>query len=479
MWALSLAGSPAWSVLALAGSPPSARYSPAAIYDPVRDRLVVFGGNDGSGLRNDVWALSLAGSPAWSTLAPAGSLPVARYQHAAVYDPMRDRLVVFGGYDGTSLRNDVWELSLAGSPAWSALAPAGSLPSTRYLHAAIYDPVRDHLVVFGGYDGSYRNDVWALSLAGSPAWSALAPAGNPPSARCFHTAIYDPVRDRMVVFGGFDASAPHYRNDVWALSLSGSPAWSALAPAGTPPSARIWHTAVYDPVRDRMVVFGGYDGTSLRNDVWALSLAGSPAWSALAPAGSLPAPRYQHTAIYDPMRDRMVVFGGNDGSYRNDVWALSLAGSPAWSALAPAGSSPSGRTDHPAIYDPVRDRMVVFGGYGGGYRNDLWALVWVAPGSVPGTLPGRFELAPLRPNPSQGETFVDFELVVPSRVVLDVFDAQGRRVKRIADEWFTAGHNVSTWRGDDQDGRALESGVYFIRMQVGVFQATRRTVRVR
>ena len=105
--------------------------------------------------------------------------------------------------------------------------------------------------------------------------------------------------------------------------------------------------------------------------------------------------------------------------------------------------------------------------------------MWVAPGSVPGTLPGRFELAPLRPNPSQGETFVDFELVVPSRVVLDVFDAQGRRVKRIADEWFTAGHNVSTWRGDDQDGRALESGVYFIRMQVGVFQATRRTVRVR
>ena len=125
----------------------------------------------------------------------------------------------------------------------------------------------------------------------------------------------------MVVFGGVDGST--YRNDAWALSLSGSPAWSALAPAGTLPSARYWHTAIYDPVRDRMVVFGGLASSSLRNDVWALSLAGSPAWSALAPAGSLPHARYRHTATYDPVRDRMVVFGGDGGNgYRDDVWAL-------------------------------------------------------------------------------------------------------------------------------------------------------------
>ena len=52
------------------------------------------------------------------------------------------------------------------------------------------------------------------------------------------------------------------------------------------------HTAIYDPVRDRMVVFGGYDGNGNRNDVWALSLSGSPAWSELTPAGSLPSARH-------------------------------------------------------------------------------------------------------------------------------------------------------------------------------------------
>src|SRR5439155_27297482 len=169
----------------------------------------------------------------------------------------------------------------------------------------------------------------------------------------------------------------------------------------------------YDSVRDRMVVFWGYDGAGPRNDVWVLSLAGSPAWNALAPAGRSPDARYRHTAIYDPAGDRMVVFGGNDRTLRNDVWALSLGGSPAWSALLAAGSSPAGRSDHAAIYDPVRDRMVVFGGYGGGYRNDVWALRWGKPVSVPGdadTPPHRFEVARVWANPSPGETFVDLEL---------------------------------------------------------------------
>ena len=479
VWTLSLAGSPSWSALAPEGNPPSARYQHATIYDPVRDRMVVFGGYDG-GYRNDVWALSLAESPAWSTLASTGSPPSARCFHTAIYDPVRDRMLVFGGYDAsaTHYRNDLWALSLAGTPAWSALAPAGTPPSARIWHTAIYDPVRDRMLVFGGYDGrSLLNDVWALSLAGSLAWTALAPAGSPPSARYSPTAFYDPVRDRMVVFGGNDGGS--LRNDVWALSLAESPAWSALAPAGTPPSARYQHTAIYDSVRDRMVVFGGYDGGSPRNDVWALSLASTPVWSALAPAGTPPSVRYQHTAIYDPVRDRMVVFGGNDDiSLRNDVWALSLAGTPAWSALAPARNPPPARADHPAIYDPVRDRMLVFGGYGIGYLSDLWMLVWGTTGSVPGPLPHTFEFVRLRPNPSQGETFVDFDLGVPARVVLDVFDAQGRRVNRIT-EWFTAGHNVISWLGDDERGHALGSGVYFIRMQVGASQTTRRMVRVR
>ena len=139
---------------------------------------------------------------------------------------------------------------VSGSWAEMVIAP-------RVCPVAVYDPVRDRLVVFGGYDGTpcARNDVWVLSLSGKPVWQQLFPSGTLPSGRSQTTAIYDPARDRILIFGGVDSSVTHL-NDVWALSLSGTPAWTDLATAGEPPSGRSLHTAVYDPNGDRMIVFG-------------------------------------------------------------------------------------------------------------------------------------------------------------------------------------------------------------------------------
>jgi hypothetical protein len=369
VWALSLAGTPAWTQLTPSGTPPSARISHSAVYDPVRDRMVVFGGVP---VLNDVWALSLAGAPAWTQLTPAGTPPLGRANHSAIYDPVRDRMVVFGGSSVSGYLNDVWALSLPGTPAWTQLSSTGAPPSPRVYHSAIYDSVRDRMVVFGGVSlvSGYHNDVWALSLAGTPAWAQVAPTATPPSRRGTHSAIYDPVRDRMVVFGG---SVSSRFNDVWGLSLAGTPTWTQLTPVGTPPSGPAGHSAIYDPVRGRMVVFGGV-GSSF-NDVWTLSLADTSVWTQLSPAGTPPSGRFGHSAIYDPVRDRMVVFGGYSGSYFNEVWALSLADTPVWAQLSPSGTPPGARSAHSAIYDPVRDRMVVFGGSSvSGYVNDVWAL---------------------------------------------------------------------------------------------------------
>jgi hypothetical protein len=229
-----------------------------------------------------------------------------------------------------------------------------------------------------------------------------------------------------------------------------------------------------------MIVFGGVGW-----DTWALTL-GAPAWAELAPTGVPPLGNLNHTAIYDPVRDRMVVFGGayldefNQPHFPTDVSALSLAGTTGWTALS-TGGGPVGRSLHTAIYDPVRDRMVVFGGADirGLALNDAWFLVWGAPVSVGKETTVRLRLGAPRPNPSSTETFVDFELAEPGRVILDVFDVRGCRVKRVVDAWLTAGPHVGAWWGDDDHGNALGSGVYFIRMQEGGFQATRRTVRVR
>ena len=52
----------------------------------------------------------------------------------------------------------------------------------------------------------------------------------------------------------------------------------------SPPSVRerLSH-AIYDPVRDRMVILGGVAGSTVYRDLLALTLGSSPTWVQLAP----------------------------------------------------------------------------------------------------------------------------------------------------------------------------------------------------
>jgi len=88
-----------------------------------------------------------------------------------------------------------------------------------------------------------------------------APArdSTPPTARDGATAIYDDTGDRMILFGGY---ASRYTNEVWTLELSDPPVWRQLAAADSAPPGVAGHSAVYDPVRRRMIVFGAMRGDS-------------------------------------------------------------------------------------------------------------------------------------------------------------------------------------------------------------------------
>ena len=427
VWTLSLTGTPTWSQVTPAGTPPPDRYHHTAIYDATRDRMIVFGGNsDGLGELNDVWALSFSGTPTWTQITPSGTPPVVRENHTAVYDGLRDRMVVFGGYDAslpTPQLNDTWALSLAGSGSWSQIIANGGPPPNRYGHTAVVDASHDRMLVFSGAGTSGNlSDLWSLNLSNPIKWLQLSPGGGAPPAMVYGASAYDPVRTRMISFdqdyfyaltiannstswayiaatlprqvtgASVIYDAPRQRlimfggerypegahNETWAYSLSGGGGWSFLGGGG--PSPRNSHTAVFDPVGNRMLVFGGRSSGVPQNDVWSLSLAGTPSWTSLSPTGAAPPTRWDHTAIFDVPRNRMVVYGGASEvtGLVGDVWALSLSGTPSWTQLSPSGGPPPPRWQHSAVFDPPRNRMLVFGGFvttGSQLANPtVWAL---------------------------------------------------------------------------------------------------------
>lgn len=91
---------------------------------------------------------------------------------------------------------------------------------------------------------------------------------------------------------------------------------------------------------------------------------------------------------------------------------------------------------------------------------------------------GRFALHPASPNPFERSAQIRFELPQASRVQLEIFDAQGRRVRTLTDRMFEPGEHVLLWDGSGTSGRRLGPGVYLVRMRAGSFRAEHRVVRL-
>jgi len=281
-------------------------------------------------------------------------------------------------------------------PSWTQLVPGVTAPQGRYAHSAVYDPGSNRLIVFGGQSiGVFLNDVWVLANAngqgGTPSWTLLAAIGAP-AVRAYHSAVYDPASNRMIVFGGQTTYGNLTTNVVWVLSNANGlepvmPAWTQLIASGSP-SSRLGHSAVYDQKSNRMIIFGGQIDTiqaTMTNDVWVLSnangLEATPAaWTRLAPINVPPTPRALQTAVYDPTSNRMILFAGFDPTVTSDLWTLSNANGlepvmPAWNKLTVSGG-PIGRYAHTAVYDQTSNRMTVFGGFLANFSigNDVWVL---------------------------------------------------------------------------------------------------------
>jgi hypothetical protein len=530
-WALSLGATPAWTLIAATGTPPSTRFGAGALYDRARQRMVLFGGGTGVPNQNDTWTLSLGLTPAWTKLVPTGppqgrqfhtvsydpigdrllafggssgpilsdtwalalDAPVAwvplsgtrRKGHSGVFDSARSRMVVFGGENGVTL-NDAWELSLGVLPTWSRLAPTGTTP-TRTLHGAIYETRRDRMIVFGGRGTTTPvNDTWELTFSGELAWHPVLPVGTPPSPREDVAVIYDEPRGRMIVFGGADLGGVY--NDVWALSLMGTPTWTKLLPTGTAPTARAGAQIVYDPARDRIVVYGGFNNQFLPvGDVFALTLSGTPNWTKLLPTGGPPAPRVAGAVVFDSGRDRMVLSGGTDFDvFFGDTWSLTFNGASTatWTQLSTPGTAPTPRSDHRAVYDFASDRMLFFGGQNlAGILHETWALDFTGPVAVPDLLlPSRMEFAGARPNPARAGLGTTLSFALPrasSAAELSLFDLAGRRVATLVKGPLAAGPQAVRWDGNGDAGQEARAGVYFARLVTEEGVATSKVVVTR
>ncbi|MGD9402047.1 MAG: FlgD immunoglobulin-like domain containing protein, partial [bacterium] len=123
----------------------------------------------------------------------------------------------------------------------------------------------------------------------------------------------------------------------------------------------------------------------------------------------------------------------------------------------------------------------------GMYIDDvvIWsgdALAGVGPGCGggcprPDDTPAAFALYNALPNPSPGATTIAF--AVPSNeaaVRIEIFDVMGRLTTTLVDETFDPGVHTVGWDGEDNRGRVVAPGLYFVRMQASGFSGVTKVI---
>ena len=504
LMSLSLGPSPGWSLLAEVGRVD--RFKPVSFVDAARERVYAglgVGQESGGELDDSFKVRPLDRDEPWTPVPAVG--PSWRMSAVAAVDAAARRALVFGGGDENSGQidgeefSDLWAFDLD-TQAWSLLA-SGNPPIPRTEALGVFDPVRRRLIVHGG---RYTNPS-AVALSDTWVFDAVTGSWSSPPTGSYggvwaELGVYDPVRDRVISFGGAGRSS-----QVHVLPLGPTiGTWSELAALGTPPFASsLYHAAAYDSLGDRVIVVG--EKTPGSTGVWALTLTDPPTWSELSPSGAPPPSRYGAQLVGDPERGRVVLIGGspvtwgrnqfNDRSASDD-WALYLHDLPAGSFMSTnvlpgavtlrwhASESGAGATvyrrgdgtEWQVLGRQVADEsgLVTWSDHGvvGGASYDYRLGVYSPRGervfgetrvSVPivDQRPSQLSLEGLRPNPTEGPLIVAFSLAEGGETSIELIDLAGRRVlNRDLGDVDPGPHTVRL----DAGGPHLASGLYFIRM---------------
>jgi hypothetical protein len=91
-------------------------------------------------------------------------------------------------------------------------------------------------------------------------------------------------------------------------------------------------------------------------------------------------------------------------------------------------------------------------------------------------LPVAFELEQNYPNPFNPQTTIAFSVPKAANVSLVVYNLLGQRIRTISEGFLSPGRYEFEWRGDDDRGASVSSGIYFYHLAADDFSETRKMV---
>lgn len=283
------------------------------VFDQKHQQVLLFGGADEKQVLGDLWRFS---GKKWKMLKAKG--PAPRTFPAIVYDEKNERTVLFGGSkvlfgqetSADNLLNDTWEYK---NKRWKRLI-TDQAPIPRAEAEMAYDPIRQKIYLFGGYtiegdDYIKLGDTWELD---GNQWEKMTETG--PSVRHGVVLVYHNDMQKLFLFGGSTADRA-YGDQTGESWIFDGQSWTKLDIA-QPPNIFNAATAM---TNDRLIRFGGWNGKERINETWQFV---NGEWNKLSVSPS-PSPRNHSALVWDEKNKRLLLFGGHDGeNVFGDTWSF-------------------------------------------------------------------------------------------------------------------------------------------------------------
>jgi hypothetical protein len=266
--------------------------------------------------------------------------------------------VVFGGNGGGT---EVWIFSFA-MRSWTRIdAPNG--PAPRGSATAISDPARDRMVVFGGFTTAWTDEVWAFSFA-THTWTQL-PKGPPPTIDM--GAVTDGTHAWF--YGGF-LSGFVATDELWQFDLA-SDTWTLLQQSQVRPSPRTNMGIGFSA--GSLYIVGGHDAKGVTPGAWRYDFS-SQAWTQLSPRGSPRAEAHFASAVDSTCGVLLLAGGDHDDNIDVNATDEFIFSKSTFEKLPTTTDFSPSRRHSVLILEPKSRTLMLFGGIHGPSQvlGDTW-----------------------------------------------------------------------------------------------------------
>ena len=94
-------------------------------------------------------------------------------------------------------------------------------------------------------------------------------------------------------------------------------------------------------------------------------------------------------------------------------------------------------------------------------------------------IPNTYKLYNNYPNPFNPQTTIKYDLQKPGKVVIEIFNLLGQKIKSLVNEDKAAGSYTTTWNGTTDKGLHAASGIYFYRIKTENFSNIKKMILMR